>query len=196
MMNKSNPPSSLYTCASIMWNFSSRKQIFCLNGKLPDPSHRSGRRELEEEMTAPWITLLLVPWIKHVRGPAGATADSRSRLELWEVGVLSTLGENGVWLTMGSVLLREQQVGRELLKWLFIEMSREEQLNRMSWHLTWGDRECVCDVFTARTESGVSVSLKSFICRVFLLHRETDRLWHKKLDSHIILVLPSPSGLK
>lgn len=77
--------------------------------------HCLQRRELGEKMTAFWITPLLARWIKHVRGPAGATADSMSRLELWEVGVASTLGENGVWLTMGRVLLWEQQVKPEQL---------------------------------------------------------------------------------
>lgn len=76
--------------------------------------HCLQKRELGEK-TAFWITPLLAPWIKHVRGPAAATADSMLRLELWEVGVASTSGENGVWLTMGRVLLWEQQVKPEQL---------------------------------------------------------------------------------
>lgn len=99
--------------------------------------HCSQRRELGEKMTAFWITPLLAWWIKHVRGPAGATADSTSRLELWEDGASSTLGENGVWLTMARVLLWEQRVKPEQLKRIFTikRRCRAEELNRMFWHL-------------------------------------------------------------
>lgn len=145
-----------------MWNsiFSCRKwQDRCSAGMVNHQilhGHCLQKRELWGKMTAFWITPLLVRWIKHGRGPAGATADSNSRLELWEVGVSSTLGENGVWLTMASMLLCEQQVKPEQLKWHF-------SLNwRFQGRRSWTGCSDILHVFA---KGRTKVFLRAAVCR-------------------------------